>query len=43
MGTINSNVFGWNGNGQYYEFIDTFQPGKAFWLYAYAGCIIFSN
>ena len=37
-GFINNNLFGWDGTGQHYIFSDSFEPGYAYWLYAYYSC-----
>ena len=37
-GLIDNNVFGWNSVGQYYFLASTFNPGDAYWLYAYQPC-----
>ena len=40
-GWIDDNVFGWNKQGQYYQFpVSTFEPGKGYWMYAYDNCIL---
>jgi len=40
---ISGYVFGWNKIGQLYVFSDTFEPGKAYWLYAYQDCVLYNN
>ena len=37
-GIINDYVFGWDRSGQSYSFADTFEPGYAYWVYAYQQC-----
>jgi hypothetical protein len=39
-GIINDYVFGWDRTGQYYTFANTFEPGKAYWVYSYEDCIL---
>ena len=39
-GWISDYVFGWNPLAQSYEFTDTFDPGQAYWLYAYQNCVL---
>ena len=40
LGYINDIIFGWDRPGQYYTFADTFEPGYAYWGFAYSDCII---
>jgi len=35
---LDPNIFGWDSLGQTYEMIDTFEPGKAYWLFSYQSC-----
>jgi len=37
-GHLNGNVFGWDRMGQSYNFADMFEPGYAYWIYAYSAC-----
>ena len=39
-GIISDYVFGWDRTTQSYTFSDTFQPGYAYWVYAYQPCIL---
>jgi len=39
-GIISDYVFGWNRNTQSYIFVDTFEPGYSYWMYAYYNCIL---
>ncbi len=34
-GWVSNYIFGWNQNGQYYEFSDTLIPSKSYWMYAF--------
>ncbi len=33
-------IFGWNPSSQSYVFSETFEPGNAYWLYAYQPCML---
>ena len=35
---IDSNMFGWNRQGQYYTINITLEPGYGYWIYAYESC-----
>jgi parallel beta-helix repeat protein len=37
-GWISNFVFGWNRTGQNYEFCESFEPGKSYWLFATQNC-----
>jgi len=37
---INDYVFGWNPKIQSYDYTNTFEPGHAYWLYAYEDCTL---
>jgi len=39
-GIVNDYVFGWNREGQSYSFIDTFEPGDSYWVYASQKCTL---
>jgi len=39
-GIINNYVFGWDSHTQSYTFSDMFQPGFAYWVYAYQPCTL---
>ncbi len=39
-GIVNDYVFGWSRIGQSYSFIDTFEPGYSYWIYAYQPCTL---
>jgi len=39
-GIINDYVFGWNKAGQSYLFADIFEPGEAYWVFAYQPCLL---
>ena len=39
-GWISDFVFGWNRDGQSYNFADTLLPGYAYWMYAYQPCTL---
>ena len=39
-GWVSNYIFGWNQNGQYYEFSDTLLPSKSYWMYASQTCIL---
>jgi len=39
-GLLNNYLFGWNSSSQSYGFTDTFQPGYAYWVYAYQPCTL---
>ena len=39
-GYVSDYVFGWDRNGQYYNFADTLMPGYAYWVYSYQPCIL---
>ncbi len=35
LGWVSDYIFGWNREGQYYEFSNTLEPGHAYWLFSY--------
>jgi len=37
---VSGYVFGWNEIGQSYVFSDVFEPGQAYWMYAYQQCVL---
>jgi hypothetical protein len=39
-GLISNTFYSWNTTIQSYEITDTFEPGKAYWLFAYEPCIL---
>jgi hypothetical protein len=39
-GLIDDNAFGWNSTFQSYNLAATFNPGDAYWMYAYQPCIL---
>jgi PKD repeat protein len=39
-GQIDNAIYGWNTLTQTYNTTDTFQPGEAYWLYAYQSCLL---
>jgi len=39
-GIINDYIFGWSRAGQSYSFIDTFEPGYSYWIYACQQCTL---
>jgi hypothetical protein len=39
-GLISDYLFGWNRLMQSYIFTDTFEPGTAYWMYAYQNCVL---
>jgi len=39
-GYVSDYVFGWNRASQGYEFADIFEPGDAYWMYAYYSCTL---
>jgi hypothetical protein len=42
-GWVSDYVFGWNEIGQSYTFSNTFEPGQAYWVYAYQQCVLRRN
>ena len=40
IGLITNVFYSWNGTIQSYEISNTFEPGKAYWLYAYQPCVL---
>ncbi len=39
-GWVSDFVFGWDEIGQSYVFSDVFEPGQAYWMYAYQQCVL---
>ncbi len=39
-GLISDYIFGWDRISQSYFFTDTFEPGEAYWIYAYQECVL---
>ena len=39
-GLLDENVFGWDSTVQTYYLANTFNSGKAYWLYAYQSCVL---
>jgi hypothetical protein len=37
-GLVSDFIFGWDRNGQYYNFVDILEPGYAYWVYSYQPC-----
>ncbi len=39
-GWISGYIFGWDRSGQQYDFVETFEPGYSYWMYASQPCIL---
>ena len=43
LGIISDVLFGWDKMAQSYTFEDTFEPGEAYWMYAFQPCVLKRN
>jgi hypothetical protein len=39
-GYVSDFVFGWDRSGQFYSLATVYEPGEAYWMYAYVNCAL---